>query len=273
VVATDTDADIDASRTDHPLFDDPAWREVPDLAPLKDLAARQFGTVGSGNHYVDVLVEPETDAVWIAAHFGSRGLGHAVASAFLDGGGFATLPTGSERGVRYLAAMDFAGRYAAAGREVVVRRALDVLGSAVIDMVQSHHNFAWRETHGGESLIVVRKGATPCYPGQRGFVGGSMTDIAAVIEGVASERSTAALYSAMHGAGRVMGRTRATERIDPARMAKAVRAAGVALRGGDVDEAPAVYRKLAGVLAAHAGTLVVRHTLRPIIVLMAAGTR
>lgn len=262
----------DDDPPDHPLLDDPAWRDHPDLAPLKDLAASQFGTVGSGNHYVDVLVEPDTDAVWVAVHCGSRGLGYRIASAFLDadkGGGFALLPAASERGARYLAAMAFAGRYAAAGREDVISRVLGLLNAEAVDTVQSHHNFAWRETHGGEEVIVVRKGATPAFPGQRGFVGGSMTDTAAVVAGVESERAAAALYSAPHGAGRVMGRSRAAARIDPARMAKAVRAAGVALRGGAVDESPFVYRPLAAVLAAHAETVVVRHTLRPVIVLMA----
>ena len=79
----------------------------------------------------------------------------------------------SELGRRYIAAMELAGRYAYAGREWVVERVRQIIGGAVTDMVHNHHNYAWRERHGGRDLWVVRKGATPAFPGQRGFVGGS----------------------------------------------------------------------------------------------------
>jgi tRNA-splicing ligase RtcB (3'-phosphate/5'-hydroxy nucleic acid ligase) len=75
--------------------------------------------------------------------------------------------------------------------------------------VHNHHNFVWRETHDGVDMWVVRKGATPAFPGQFGFVGGSMGDDAVILRGVDSEASKAALYSTVHGAGRVMSRTAA----------------------------------------------------------------
>ena len=85
-------------------------------------------------------------------------------------------------------------------------------------MVHNHHNYAWRETHGGKDLWVVRKGATPAFPGQRGFVGGSMGDDAVIIEGVDSEEAKASLYSTVHGAGRLFGRKEAKRRFARAEM-------------------------------------------------------
>src|SRR5690606_34207454 len=114
-----------------------------------------------------------------------------------------------EIGQRYLAAMELAGRYAYAGREWVVERVRRIVGGSVLDSVHNHHNFAWRETHGGKSLWVVRKGATPAFPGQRGFVGGSMGDDAVILEGIDGDRSAGALYSTVHGAGRTFGRNEA----------------------------------------------------------------
>jgi tRNA-splicing ligase RtcB (3'-phosphate/5'-hydroxy nucleic acid ligase) len=76
----------------------------------------------------------------------------------------------------------------------------------VTESVHNHHNYAWRERHGGRDLWVVRKGATPAFPGQRGFVGGSMGDDAVIVEGIDGDEARASLYSTVHGAGRLFGR-------------------------------------------------------------------
>src|SRR5690606_28002432 len=90
----------------------------------------------------------------------------------------------------------------------------DILGAQVTFEVHNHHNYAWEEVHGGERPIVVRKGATPCWPGQLGFVGGSMGDISAVIRGKDTEEARQALYSTVHGAGRIMSRTQAAGKMN-----------------------------------------------------------
>ena len=95
---------------------------------------------------------------------------------------------------------------AASGWSERVRR---ILCAKVLDTVHNHHNYAWRERHGERDLWVVRKGATPAFPGQRGFVGGSMGDDAVILSGVESDAAAASLYSTVHGAGRVMSRTEA----------------------------------------------------------------
>src|SRR5262249_2707169 len=156
----------------------PLWLDAG-VAHLKEMARDQLGTVGSGNHYVD-LFEDEAGSVWIGVHFGSRGLGHKTATHFLKlpGGkdGIHVAPAivdpDSELGAQYVAGMELAGEYAYAGREWVVDRVRRILGAKVTDSVHNHHNFAWREEHEGRTLWVVRKGATPAFPGQRGFVGG-----------------------------------------------------------------------------------------------------
>jgi tRNA-splicing ligase RtcB len=275
---------------DHELFDDPAW-ELSALRALKPTAAQQLGTVGGGNHYVDIFAD-EQDRIWVGVHFGSRGLGHKTATHFLKaaGGkdGMDVPPTvvsdSSELGQDYLTGMHLAGRYAYAGREAVARHvAKKILGAEILDEVHNHHNFAWLEEHEGEKLWVVRKGATPAFPGQRGFVGGSMGDDAVIIEGVDSPLAREALFSTIHGAGRIMSRTAAKGRFEKVgskrirreglvrhdEMMKWVSERGIDLRGGDVDEAPQAYRRLPDVLAAHAGTIRILHTLRPLGVAMA----
>jgi tRNA-splicing ligase RtcB len=113
-----------------------------------------------------------------------------------------------------IAGIELGGLYAYAGREWVVERVRQIIGAAVTDRVHNHHNFAWREKHGGRDYWVVRKGATPAFPGQRGFVGGSMGDNA-VILWRRRERGQSAdsLYSTVHGAGRIMSRTEARGRF------------------------------------------------------------
>lgn len=205
---------------EHALFDEdlPGWHTEA-CKPLKKLAQDQLGTIGSGNHYVDIFADEE-DRVWVGVHFGSRGLGHKTATWFLRVAGAkdgmdvepCVLPVSSDLGQQYLSAMELAGRYAYAGRDWVCQRMAQLLGGQIVEEVHNHHNFAWRETHGGEELWVVRKGATPAFPGQKGFVGGTMGENSVILEGQESPEATHSLYSTVHGAGRVMGRREAAGR-------------------------------------------------------------
>ena len=290
----------DDAPTDHALFAEETWLAVPDRfrTALREKARAQLGTVGSGNHYVDVFVD-EAGAIWVGVHFGSRGLGHTIASAFLalsQGEAWdarvkereVLLDIGGPLGADYWQLMSLAGRYAYAGREWVARKVVRLLGGIEQEMVHNHHNFAWKESHHGEELVVVRKGATPAFPGQLGFIGGSMGDDAVIVRGAVvpeaedprSALQRDALYSTVHGAGRVMSRTAAAGSrrkgkggfrgaISQGMMQAWVRERGVILRGGGVDESPHVYRRLPDVLVAHGGTIEVLHRLRPLVVVMA----
>jgi tRNA-splicing ligase RtcB (3'-phosphate/5'-hydroxy nucleic acid ligase) len=215
-------------RVDHPVLDKIRGAQFTPQRKLAGLAESQLGTVGSGNHYVN-LMEDEDGHVWVGVHFGSRGFGHKTASGFLaQAQGLAfdarapegemdsppvLLELGTELGDAYIAAMQLAGEYAYAGRDVVVAKVLEVLGAEAVHEVHNHHNFAWREEHRGRTYWVIRKGCTPAQPGQEGFVGASMGDESVILEGVASDDATESLFSTVHGAGRVMSRTQAAGRV------------------------------------------------------------
>ena len=201
---------------EHHLFDDPIWNEIGILRHLKPKAQQQLGTVGSGNHYVDIFVD-DLDRIWIGVHFGSRGLGHSICTYFIEKAegkdGIHAKPVvldeDSDLGEQYFKCMELAGKYAYAGRDWVCSRVAQILHADIQEEVHNHHNFAWKESHYGKNLWVVRKGATPNYPGVKSFVGGSMGDFSFILEGVDSEESKASLYSTIHGAGRIMGRAQA----------------------------------------------------------------
>ena len=327
-------------RVDHAVLDKIRTAEFVPQRKLAGLAESQLGTVGSGNHYVN-LMEDEEGHVWVGVHFGSRGFGHKTASGFLalaQGLAFdarategemdsppVLLEVGTELGESYIAAMQLAGEYAYAGRDVVVAKVLEILSADAVHEVHNHHNFAWREEHLGRAYWVIRKGCTPARPGQEGFVGGSMGDESVILEGVESGEAEESLFSTVHGAGRVMSRTQAAGRVrrrkrwacsdrdcdrvfdidgvsaqnpapkrgvcpdhPDARLMKVwveeqlkpgvvdwpavqarLREQGIVLVGGGADEAPEVYKRLPDVLDAHAGSIRVKHTLRPLGVAMA----
>lgn len=218
---------------DHPNMDTIYKGVSAKATPLLKLADEQLGTVGAGNHYVDIFRDVADDSIWVGVHFGSRGFGHKIATGYLNlaqGGSFegkeiggntnsppVLIPANSSLGAFYIQDMNMAGLYAEAGREVVVNQVLDILGvDSVIDAVHNHHNFAWPEHHHGKDVWVVRKGATPLFPGQRGFVGSSMGEDSVIIRGRMEEMGLYglvdaydALWSAPHGAGRQMSRTEA----------------------------------------------------------------
>lgn len=317
-------------RVDHPVIEKIRNATFEPQRKLAGLAESQLGTVGSGNHYVN-LMEDEQGRVWVGVHFGSRGFGHKTASGFLalaQGLAFddkasegemdsppVLLERDTELGDSYIAAMELAGDYAYAGRDVVVSKVLGILSAEPRHEVHNHHNFAWKEEHGGRSYWVIRKGCTPARPGQEGFVGASMGDESVILEGVESGEAEESLYSTIHGAGRIMSRTQAAGRVrrhkrwacsnrdcdrlfespdsscpehPGSRMMKTwveeqikpgvvdwpavqarLREQGIVLVGGGADEAPEVYKRLPEVLDAHAGSIRVKHTLRPLGVAMA----
>lgn len=275
--------------TDNPLFEDPRFESIPTeyRETLRQMARNQIGTVGSGNHYVDVFVD-RWERIWVGVHFGSRGFGFNIAN------GFTQLSVDKDFGLRkglynivalydldtplgdaYWNAMHLAGDYAHLGREWVVRKVVELIGGKEVDLVHNHHNFAWKELHlvegAPEEVVVVRKGATPAWPGQRGFVGGSMGDDSVILRGnvPSFEECERALYSTVHGAGRVLSRKRAKRELDKGKVEAWLRDKGVVVRGGDLDEAPQAYRRLPDVLAAQGETIQVLETLTPKIVCMA----
>jgi tRNA-splicing ligase RtcB len=294
---------------DNLIFDDERWDLIPKQYRdvIRDKAREQLGSCGSGNHYVDILVD-EDGYLWVGNHFGSRGMGHKIATAFINiaqggkwgdrGGkeGMCLLDLDTYEGQDYWDLMGLAGDYAYEGREWVAMAVLKHLGTHALDVVHNHHNFAWREYHHGQDLVVVRKGATPAFPGQRGFVGGSMGDDAVILEGRTHlahlnyytgtwddptlDQMHDALMSTVHGAGRVMSRTAATGKnrwgkkkgeplVDRTEVEDWLADRKVLVYGAELDEAPQAYRRLPDVLRDQGNTVKVLHTLRPLVVVMA----
>lgn len=290
---------------DHPVFDMIANAGFAPQREMLKLAQEQLGTVGSGNHYVD-LFRDNDGYLWIGNHFGSRGFGHKTAMGFIamsqgltftDKGqeGAMDKPpilfdTDSYIGQAYLTAMHLAGEYAYAGRNVVIDKVLQILDNpAVTFEVHNHHNFAWQEEHFGKDYWVVRKGCTPAFPGQLGFIGANMLDTSVIIEGVDTPLAKDTLYSTVHGAGRVMSRTEAAGKtkwmrdqygvkrktvirkgsVDFEVTKETIKAQGIELRGAGADESPQCYKKLSEVLGAMGDTIKILHTLDPIGVAMA----
>lgn len=221
---------VNDEAVDHPVLDEIRQADFGPQRQLLGLAAKQLGTVGAGNHYVD-LFRGDDGWLWVGCHFGSRGFGHKTASGFLaihEGKRFEEHATegamdsppklfhvDSDAGQAYISAMSLAGAYAYAGRDVVIDKVLEILGAQATFAVHNHHNFAWRERHYGTDVWVIRKGCTPAFPGQAGFVGSTMGEASVILEGVDTPDSVSLLYSTVHGAGRVMSRTQAAGKKRP----------------------------------------------------------
>lgn len=293
---------------DNEVFDDINTLDVimsrNQRSSLMGKAKVQLGTVGSGNHFVDIF-EDEEGFLWIGVHFGSRGFGHTITKGFIalsqgkefgdkaSEGSMDSKPIlfdkNSEIGRDYIHAMQLAGDYASAGRTLVCDIILNMLQTKSTYEVHNHHNFAWEEEHFGEKYWVVRKGCTPAFPTQKGFVGSNMFDNSVIIEGVDTEESKKALYSTVHGAGRVMSRTQARGKtkwirgedgkkrptlvskglVDFENTKKSASNLGIELRGAGADESPECYKKLDEVLSCMGKTIKVIFSLKPLGVAMA----
>ncbi len=296
---------INDEPVDHEVFEKIANADFKAQRKLLQLAKNQLGTVGSGNHYIDLFAD-ENEFLWIGNHFGSRGFGHKTAMGFIamsQGMGFddrgieggmdnppILFDVDSEIGQAYLSAMHLAGEYAYAGRELVIKKVLEILDNPSITFsVHNHHNFAWKENHYGNDYWVVRKGCTPAFPGQLGFIGSNMHDTSVIVEGVESEQSKSTLYSTVHGAGRTMSRTEAAGKkkwvrgddgkkrptliskgkVDFDSVKLRMKEKQIELRGAGADEAPECYKNLNDVLGCMGETVKILHRLQPIGVAMA----
>ena len=235
----------------------------------KDTAWQQLGTSGSGNHFVEfgllTLEEPVSELnleagkyLALLSHSGSRGAGAAVCSTysaiaraqlpkkFEDLGRLAWLDLDTEEGQDYWNAMNLMGDYAAANHDVIHRLVSKELGAEIVTGVENHHNFAWKEIHGGREVIVHRKGATPAGAGVLGVIPGSMADPAFIVRG---KGNPASLDSASHGAGRRMSRTKAKEKYSWRAVKNSLAKKGVTVLSAGADEVPGVYKDIRQVMA------------------------
>ncbi|MCB1626392.1 MAG: RtcB family protein [Xanthomonadales bacterium] len=241
-----------------------------------------MGTLGTGNHFIELCLD-EADDVWVMLHSGSRGVGNAIGTHFIElaqrdmRNHIANLPhrdlayfeEGSPNFDDYVFAVDWAQRFARNNRAVMMRATMQALQKAMPkrfkvteEAVNCHHNYVQKETHFGEELFVTRKGAVSAQAGQLGIIPGSMGVKSYIVRGLGNAE---ALCSCSHGAGRVMSRTRAKKEITLAQHREAT--AHVECRKDEavIDESPAAYKPIDQVMAAQRDLVEVVHTLRQVV--------
>jgi tRNA-splicing ligase RtcB (3'-phosphate/5'-hydroxy nucleic acid ligase) len=275
--------------TDHEVLANPLFGQIAFLKTLQHKAARQIGSSGSGNHFVEfgVVEIGEKDAVLgvkkgryvgLLSHSGSRGMGAAIANHYTkiametcrlpqEAKHLAWLDMSSVYGQEYWAAMNLAGDYASACHEVIHHKMAKALGEKPLKIVENHHNFAWKEVINGRELIVHRKGATPASEGELGIIPGSMTAPGFIVKG---KGQLAALQSASHGAGRKMSRTQATKSTTQAALKEMLKKHDVMLIGGGLDEAPQAYKDINEVMKSQQNLVEILGSFSPKIVRMDA---
>ena len=252
--------------TEHEVIDRKEFREISFLNPLQEKAARQLGSSGSGNHFVEFGKVEITatnefgvapgNYIGLLSHSGSRGLGANIANHYTkiamehtvlpnEAKHLAWLDLDTEAGTEYWLAMNLAGDYASACHHTIHNKIAKALGETPIARVENHHNFAWKEMFEGKEVIVHRKGATPAGKDVLGIIPGSMTAPGFIVKGKGEKAS---LNSASHGAGRKMSRTKALANISHEALKKELKDHGVTLIGGGLDEAPFAYKDIREVM-------------------------
>jgi tRNA-splicing ligase RtcB len=278
-------------KTDHEVLYRPEFKDIGILKSLRDTAAAQLGSSGSGNHFVEfgTIEIKEGDKILgiapgkylgLLSHSGSRAVGANVANHFTriakekrklqpSAANLAWLNLDEEEGAQYWLAMNLAGDYASACHHVIHDKMKTALGREPLKRVENHHNFAWKEVHEGREVIVHRKGATPAGKDVLGIIPGSMTAPGFIVKGRGNEGS---LMSASHGAGRKLSRTAAIKEITQSSLQEALQRHGVKLMGGGLDEAPLAYKDIYRVMQAQHHLVDTVGLFHPKIVKMDAGT-
>lgn len=271
----------------HPLFDKSEFREISILKKFREKAVRQLGSSGKGNHFVDICeVElPASNAlrlpggkyIGVLSHSGSRGLGAHIADYYTtiaketcrlprQAGPFAWLDLKSEVGQEYWRCMEIAGEYSAVNHECIHYNVAKALRLKPLVSVSNHHNFAWRDVlPNGRTVIIHRKGATPAHLDELGIIPGSMIAPGYIVSGKGCAES---LYSASHGAGRLMSRLDARNSVSRYTLKKLLAEKNVTLIGGTTEEAPQAYKDIKKVIESQKELVNIEGTIIPRIVRM-----
>ncbi|MCB0319584.1 MAG: RtcB family protein [Bdellovibrionales bacterium] len=270
----------------HPVME-VDWSFSKYVESLRDIAWRQLGTSGSGNHFVEfgafeLLADHSGVApgnyLALVSHSGSRGSGAKIAHHFsrLAREKHPDLPHRLQHlswlsleepeGQEYWAAMELMGEYASANHYLIHRDVTKAVGGEILFQVENHHNFAWKEEHDGRTVIVHRKGATPAGRGELGYIPGTMADPGFLVSGRGSDES---LRSCSHGAGRRMSRKAAKQKSTQSGLRSALREKGITLLDAGLDEAPLAYKDIHQVMAAQSELVDILGRFQPKIVKMA----
>jgi len=255
----------------------------PKISRAAERADRHVGTLGTGNHFVEVCLDTE-DRVWIMLHSGSRGVGNKVGSYFIERAkedmrrwfinlpdqDLAYIPQGSELFGDYMKALNWAQRYARVNRNVMMEAAVGALRSIVpkpfecnCEAVNCHHNYVSTERHYGENVMVTRKGAVSAQLGELGIIPGSMGAKSFIVRGKGNRES---FCSCSHGAGRAMSRTEAKRRFTIEDHIAAMGNVEARTDADVIDETPMAYKDIDAVMAAQSDLVEIVHTLKQIVV-------
>ncbi|MGE0151566.1 MAG: RtcB family protein [Reyranellaceae bacterium] len=241
-----------------------------------------LGTLGTGNHFIEVCLD-ERDGVWVMLHSGSRGVGNAIGSYFIElakndmrkwfvnlpDQNLAYFPEGTDHFDDYVEAVGWAQDFAATNRRTMMANVVGALRSviakpfdAALEAVNCHHNYVQREQHFGENVLVTRKGAVRAAEGVMGIIPGSMGARSYIVRGLGNKE---AFESCSHGAGRLMSRTEARKRFTVEDHIAATH--GVECRKDEdvIDETPAAYKPIETVMAAQADLVEIVHTLKQVV--------
>jgi len=243
---------------------------------------KHLGTLGGGNHFIEVCLD-EAGAVWFMLHSGSRGVGNAIGTMFIElakqdamrhqvnlpDRDLAYFEEGSRYFGDYVRAVSWAQKYAATNREVMMRRVIEAAKTVLhknfqshIEAVNCHHNYVQRERHFREDVFVTRKGAVSAKAGQLGIIPGSMGARSYIVRGKGNPES---FESCSHGAGRVMSRGDAKRRFTLADHRAATEGVECRKDKDVLDETPAAYKDIDAVMAAQADLVDVVHTLKQVV--------
>jgi tRNA-splicing ligase RtcB len=255
-------------------------RDYPKLGKTNN--RNHLGTLGTGNHFVEVCLDEE-GAVWFMLHSGSRGVGNAIGTMFIELAkqdalrNNANLPDRDlayfEEGSRYFGdyvkAVGWAQRFAATNREVMMRRVIEAAKTVIhkrfqshIEAVNCHHNYVQVEHHFGQDVFVTRKGAVSARQGELGIIPGSMGARSFIVRGKGNPES---FHSCSHGAGRTMSRGEAKRRFTLADHRAATEGVECRKDKDVIDETPAAYKDIDAVMAAQADLVDVVHTLKQVV--------
>lgn len=252
----------------------------PKLARTNNL--NHLGTLGTGNHFVEVCLD-EDDRVWFMLHSGSRGVGNAIGSRYIElakedmrrwminlpDQDLAYLPEGSEHFDDYVFAVEWAQRFARTNRAIMMSHVIDAVAKIIpkpfdawAEAVNCHHNYVSREYHYGKNVMVTRKGAVSAKAGELGIIPGSMGAKSFIVRGLGNDES---FHSCSHGAGRVMSRTEARKRITLDEHKQATAHVECRKDSDVIDESPAAYKPIDAVMEAQKDLVEIVHTLRQVV--------
>ncbi len=273
-------------EVDHEVLERPEFQATELLRRLHGKAWFQLGSSGTGNHFVEfgnvTIAQNNTlnlqpgNYIGLLSHSGSRGMGAAIAATYTkiamqkcklprEMQSMAWLSLDEEAGQEYWLSMNLAGDYAKACHDVIHKNLERVMGLEAICKVENHHNFAWKEIHDGQELIVHRKGATPANKGEFGIIPGSMSSNGYIVSGLGLQGS---INSASHGAGRKMSRKEARESITKSSMTNLLAEQSVKLIGGSVEEASFAYKDIETVMSCQQDLVKIEGSFTPKIVRM-----